>query len=176
MFFRIDLFLLTLIFILQWLSLQREVLIILMSQFPLKSLQTQRLLLFISQLMTILVLIGMAILMRGYVQTWWICCYRMLWVGSGWEWCIYPTIINIRPSFFHLNGFSYLWRCHSSWKSFLFVCTNRINLLHLNWNSKRLENIGKGLFKQPNLLMLTKLFAHLNQCLLFIMVLSCCIW
>ena len=39
--------------------------------------------------------------------------------------------ISIRSNFTHLHGFSSLCCCHSSYKSFFFVCTNRINLLDL---------------------------------------------
>ena len=61
--FWIYLFLLTLVFVLQWLSLHWEILIILLSQFPLTFPQTQnRMSCFIAYLMTILVLIGMVLL------------------------------------------------------------------------------------------------------------------
>ena len=58
--FWINLFILTLVFVLQWLALHLEILIMLLSQFPLTFQSTQiRMPCFTTQLMTILVLIGM---------------------------------------------------------------------------------------------------------------------
>ena len=58
--FWIYFFLLTLVFVLQWLSLHQEILIMLLSQFPLTFHQTQnRILRFVAKLMTIFMLTGM---------------------------------------------------------------------------------------------------------------------
>ena len=56
---RLDFFLLTLVFVLQWLSFHWEILIMLFSQFPLTFRQTHNgMLHFIAKLKTVLVLIG----------------------------------------------------------------------------------------------------------------------
>ena len=93
-------------------SLHWEILVMVLSQFPLTLCQIQNgMSHFIGSLMTILVLSGMV-----YVVIWEMFHQRIslnsvlllllvtLWVGFGWSWCIYPSS-NIRSSLTRLFGF-----------------------------------------------------------------------
>ena len=107
--FWVYLFLLTLVFVLQWLLLLWGIFIILLSQLPLIFLQTQqRMLLFIWQLLLILVLIGMVFEIISEMFQWLISSNLLNFLSR----CrllkymsISLLIVNIRSSLIHLHGF-----------------------------------------------------------------------
>ena len=117
--FWIYLFLLMLAFVLQWLHLHWEILIMLLSQFQLNFRQTQnRMFRFIVQLIAIHVLIG-AVFVINFV-----CGFRL-------ELMYIPLIVNVRSSLTHFHGFQQLVLLLWFVEITFFVCTNRINLLNL---------------------------------------------
>ena len=99
-----DLFLLMVVFALQWLSLY-WVLIMLLFQFPLTFYQTQkRMAHFIAQLMTILILIGMVSVIISEMFNGKV----FLNLGSSWNWHYISLTINIESSQIHFHGFRML--------------------------------------------------------------------
>ena len=135
MLFCIYLFLLRQLFFLQRLSIHCEILIRLMSQFPSTFHRNQKAMyLFITQLLTILVLTGTV-----PVITWEIfhgkkslnLVLRFLlpffWADPGWDYVYIP-----HPKY-QLKPHSSAW--FSAAYAATIVCTSRINLHHLKWNS-----------------------------------------
>ena len=108
--------LLTLLFVLQWLSLYWEMLIMFLCQFPLAFLQTQSEMLFcIPFFLNKLTLIGMVFLIilemfHGaiYKLLRFCCCCWILWVGPGRNWCLRSSLkIDILCQafyYFHFNN------------------------------------------------------------------------
>ena len=138
-FFWISFFLLTLVFVLQWLSLHWTILIMLLSRFPLTFHQTQKEMSHsIIWFMTNLVLIGTVFVwsldrcsMGGYLYTQ---CPAA--VGEFCEWVKVGTDVYI----FHLKyqvklhsspWFSAAWAADIVHRDHFFICNNRINLLNL---------------------------------------------
>ena len=71
----------------------------------------------------------------------------------GWNWCI-SLIVSIRSSITQLHGF---WLLVLEFAEItFFVCTKRINLLNLKESSESLVIIATGFLKLPNLHMLLK--------------------
>ena len=154
---------LMLVFVLQMLSFNWKILIMLMSQFPLTFHHIHNgMPCFISQLMTILVMIGMVF---------------MIILGMFHERISVNSVLLLLPVNFvsgvrlkqenlssKVSGqasvifmfFSCLCCCHSSQKSLFFVCTKSINLLNLKKSSDMLVVVVKGFLKLPNLHVLIK--------------------
>ena len=65
-------------------------------------------------------------------------------------------VVNIRSSLTHPHGFQLLLLLPEFLEIYLFVCTNRVNLLNLKWSSGRLVMVAKGFLKLPNLHILIK--------------------
>ena len=137
--FRTYFFLLMLIFVLQWLSLNWEILIMFLSQFPLAFHQIHiEMTHVITQLLTILVLIGTV-----FVIAWEIfhrsislnLVLLLLLVNSvNWfrlEFMYISLIENIRLSLTHLHGFQLLALLSWLKEITFFAFTKRINLLIL---------------------------------------------
>ena len=103
--------------------------------------------LFVSQVMTILALIGT------------ICVIGIPWedmvCGFGLKLMYITLIIYARSSLIHVHGFQLLV-LSLLLKITSLVRTNRTGFLYLNWNSDRLIIAKKGILKLPNLLMLIK--------------------
>ena len=122
LFFWIYLFLLMLIFALQWLSLHREILNMCLSQFPLTFCQTQkRMSHFIAQLMNFLVLIGTVFIIIREMFHERISLNSMLLLllvnflsGLRLELLYSWLIVIITSNFTHLNGFRCVCCCRSS--------------------------------------------------------------
>ena len=126
-------FLLTLVFVLQWLFPHREILIMCLSQFPLAFQQTQsRMPRFIAQLMTILVLISMVFVIiwemfHGRIS---LNSTLLLLLNEFREWVqigidIYISlIVSIRSNLIHLHDFQQLALLPQFIEIFFFVCTN----------------------------------------------------
>ena len=154
--FWIYLFLLMLVFVPLSLSLHWEILIIILSQFHLTSLQTQKgMPPLISPLITILVLIGMVFMMI------WVDIVTSAAVTELCWWFQIGIDVYIPHSKYQLKPHSSPWfstACDAAIvdRNHFFCCTNRINLLHLNRSLVRLINVAKGFLKLPNLLMLIK--------------------
>ena len=114
--FWIYFFPLTLVFVLQWLSLHWEILIMLLSQFPLIFHQIHnRMPHFIAQLMTILVLIGIVFVIfwemsHGRISLSSVLLLLLLNFVSGFmlELMYISLIQNIRSRLTHLHGFQQL--------------------------------------------------------------------
>ena len=127
LFFRIYLFLLTLVFVPQWFPLHWKILIMLLSQFPLIFRKTQNgMPHFITLLMTILVLIGMVFeiiseMFHGRISLNSLLLLLLVNFVSGFRlelMCVSP-IASIRLSLTYPHGFQQLALLHSSKKSFL---------------------------------------------------------
>ena len=110
-------FLLMLVFVLQWLSLHWEILIMLLSHFPLTFRQTQNeMLRFITELMTILVLIGTVFVIicemfHGRISLNSVLLLLLLVSfvsGFRLEFMYISLIINIKSNLTHLHGFQLL--------------------------------------------------------------------
>ena len=134
----LDLFLLMLVFVLQWLSLHWEILIMLLSQFPLTLHQTQnRMSRFIVQLMTILMLTGMVFMIMQEMSHGKILLSLMLPAASEFcEW-VYVGINVYIPHHqkYQVKPDSSPWfsaACAAAivQRNHFFVCTNRINFLN----------------------------------------------
>ena len=116
--FWIYLFLSMQVFVLQWISLPWEILIILLSHFPLTFRQIHnRMPHFITQLMTILMLIGtvFAIIWEMFHGRISLNFKLILSVGSGWNWCIYPGFNNWHTSRMYVCllslAYTWFWTC-----------------------------------------------------------------
>ena len=102
--------LLTLVFVLRWLSLHWKILVMLLSQFPMTFHKTQNgMSHFIARLMTNSYWLGWSswsfgrCSMGGYLQTHcYYCCYWSLWGGSGWKWYIYIYVIYIYNTYIYI--------------------------------------------------------------------------
>ena len=143
-------------FVLQWFPFSGQCccLIILLSQFPLNFLQTQkRVPLFIPQLVAILVLI------RAVIVVTWEILHRRISLNFVLLLLVLnflcELILKTKSSRIHLHDFQLFCAAVIAHRNHFFVCINRINLLHLKWNSE-FSNRWKGLLKLPNLLMLIK--------------------
>ena len=126
-----DLFHLTLVFVVQQLFFYQELLMFL-SQFPLTFQQTQKWVSwFITQLMTILVLIDMVFFINPRENIFKLCASAAATEFSEWVKVRIEVrielIINISQTSLSSTVFSSLYCCDSSQKS-PFVSTNRINL------------------------------------------------
>ena len=114
--FWIYFFLLMLVFVLQWFSLHWEILIMLLSPFPLTFQQTQnRIPHFIAQLMTIIKLIGMVFMIiwemfHGRTSLNSVLLLLLVNFVSGFrlELMYISLIVSIRSSLTHLHGFQLL--------------------------------------------------------------------
>ena len=158
----ISFFLLSLVFVSQWLSLNWEILIMLLSQFPLTFLQTQKgMPLFIVPLMAVLELIEMFFMIiwemfQGRISLNLVLLLLVLLLlllnfvsGSGLDLTFISLTVNIRSSLIHLHGLQLLVLIEII-EIIFFVCTNRINLLHLGLI------VAKEFLKLPNLFILIK--------------------
>ena len=76
------------------------------------------------------------------------------WVQVGID--VHILHKNIRSSLIHLHGFWLLVLLPYFIEITFFVCTKRINLLILKYNSDRLVIVAKGFLKLPDLHMLIK--------------------
>ena len=118
----LDLFISSLVFVLQWLSLYWEILIMLLSQFPLTFHHIHnKMPYFIALLMASLVLIETVFMIIWEMFYWRISLNSVLllllvnlWMASGWNWCIYPSSIISGQALFISMVFSCLCCCHSS--------------------------------------------------------------
>ena len=143
---------LMLVFVLQWLSHHWEILIMLLSQFPLTFHQIyNRIPHFIGWLMTILVLIGMVFMII------WEMLHGRIYLNS----VIVGIDVYISHQKYHVKPHSSPWFSAASvaaivHRNHFFVCTNRINIQNLKESSDRPVIIAKGFLKLPNLLMLIK--------------------
>ena len=114
--FWIYLFLLMLVFVLQWFSLHWEILIMFMSQFPLTFYQIHsEMPCFIAWLMTILVLIGTVFvtiseMCHGRISLNWVLLLLLVNFVSRFrlELMYISLVVCIRSSLTHLNGFQLL--------------------------------------------------------------------
>ena len=112
----LDLFLLMLVFVLQWLSLHWEILIMLLSQFPLTFHQIHNgMPRYITQLLTTLVLIGMVFVIiremfHGRISLSSVVLLLLVnfVVGFGLELMYISLIENIRSGLIYLHGFQLL--------------------------------------------------------------------
>ena len=133
----LDLFLLKLVYVQQWVSCHWKLLIMIMllSWFPLTFNQIHgEIFYFTAKLMTILVLTGMAILIiwemfHGRICLSWVLLMLIMWVGSGWNWYVYPS--PKVSTLTHLHGFLLLVLLPWFIEITFFLCANRINLLSL---------------------------------------------
>ena len=131
----LGLFLLTLVFVLQWLSLHWERLIMLLSQFPLTFQWTEnRMPCFITWLLTILLLIGMVFMIilkmfHGRISL----DSVLVNFVSGFRLRSMDIFIieSIRSNLTYLHGFQQLVLLPYFIEISFFICTNRINLLTL---------------------------------------------
>ena len=136
--FWIYLFLLMLVFVLQWLSLHWKILIMLFSQFPLTFHQIHNgMPRFIAQLMIILMLIGKVFviiseMLHGKISLNSLLLLLVNFVDRSRLGLVYISLIeNIRSSLTHLHGFQLLLLLPQFIEITFFVCTKRINLLIL---------------------------------------------
>ena len=156
--FQISLFLMMLLFVLQWLFRHWEILIML-SQFPLTFHQTQsRVPHFIAQLVAILEGTGavfgiiqemshgrislnsvLLVLLKNFVS------------GLTLEFMYISLIKSIRPSLTYLHGFQLLLLLPQFMEITFFVCSSRTNLLNLKESSNVIVIIPKVLLKLPKL-------------------------
>ena len=107
----LNFFLLTLVFVLQWPSLHGEVLIMLLSQFPLTSHHIHnRMSCFIALFMTILVLIEMVFMFHGIISLNSVPLLLLVNFVSGFRLeSMYIFLIeSVRSSLTHLHGFQLL--------------------------------------------------------------------
>ena len=86
--------------------------------------------------MIILVLIGMVLLIIWQmfhgtsVLQYFYCCKWTLWVGSGWNWCMYPLLVSSQISLISMV-FSCLCCCHINKGKFAMLpLFNRLEVLH----------------------------------------------
>ena len=136
--FWIYLYLLTPLFVLQWLSLHWEILIMLLSQFPLTLHQTQnRMSRFIVQLMTILMLTGMVFMIMQEMSHGKILLSLMLPAASEFcEWVFVGINVYIpHHQKYQVKPDSSPWfsaACAAAivQRNQFFVCTNKINFLN----------------------------------------------
>ena len=73
-------------------------------------------------------------------------------------------IIDVRPSLFHLYVFQLFFSALNAHWNHSFHFTNRINLLHLKWSSKKLLVVKKVFLNLPNMFMLIKQGLSLMTC------------
>ena len=78
-------------------------------------------------------------------MNWSISGYWMLWVGSDWNWCIYPSSAGLREILSISKVFTYLCFCHCL-ESLHMICPC----------SKKLVILTKRVLNLPNLFMLIK--------------------
>ena len=162
--FWIYFYILTLVFVLHWLSLHWEILVMLLPQFPLTFHQTQ---------------MGFPVSLYSF---WLFSC----WLGSlcdhlrdvPWKnifklgasaaaasefgvWVLVWNDVYIPHCKLQVNPHSFPWLSASCaaaiiYRNPFFVCTNRMNLLNLKEISDRLVIVAKGFLKLPDLHMLIK--------------------
>ena len=140
LFFWINFFLLTLVYVLQRLSLHWEILITLLSQFPLTFQKAQdRMPGFIACLMTILVLTGMVFVIiwemfHGRISLNSVLLLLLVNFVSWFrlELMYISLIISMRSNLSHLHGFQQLLLLPWFIEITSLVCTYRINLLNLS--------------------------------------------
>ena len=114
-----------LVFVLQWLSFHWKILIMLLSQFPLTFHHIHYgMPRFSALLMTILVLIRTVFviiweMLHGRISLNSLPPLLLLWIGSGWNWCIYPSSkVSGQASLISMD-FSCLHYCQKSLFSFV---------------------------------------------------------
>ena len=148
-------------FFLRW---HWEILIMLLPQSSLNFLQTQKgVPLFIAQIMTILIVTGTVFVIIWEMFHGRISLNSVLLLlvlnfagGSRLEMMYILLIVNSRSSLVHLYGFSAACAAVIALEITSFVCSERINLLHLKWNSGSLVIVARRFLKLSNLLMLIK--------------------
>ena len=130
-------FFLALVSVLQWLSLHWKSLIMLLSQFPLTFHQLHnKMSNFITQLMAIIMLIGMVFMIiwemfHGRISLSSVLLQLLVNFLSGlWLKLMHISLLeNITPSLTHLHGFQVLVLLSQFIEITFFVCTKRLNLL-----------------------------------------------